>query len=318
MTPFTALIGLILIAGGPVHSGLRPPQDEVWHRDSRNEAWTVYAFLENPSRQRIGATVTFFEGRWFIFTGGAVMAAFVHEGEKAASFSHEIFLPVIGDIVHAPGRLDERFGAQRIASDKGAIRLFIDRDGNRLSLVMTPIKPWFPTGGKGGGYVYPRLSARGTLVMAGKKEDVSGRALLTHVWGDAVEEGEDSFLVQLEDGTDLDINVYHDPRGAALQEGRRAVISRPDGGVEALQGFGFTVLSWWTSPKSRRRYPAGWEISMPGQGPVLTLSPTVPDQELRAMGIAYWLGTCTVTAAYQGQEIEGRAYAVLLGHPKSR
>ena len=69
----------------------------------------------------------------------------------------------------------------------------------------------------------------------------------------------------------------------------------PQGNTRHLNRSDFTVkpTGAWTSPHTQTKYPAGWEITIPGAGYRLKLTPTAPDQEIRSQApakVTYWEG----------------------------
>ncbi len=331
LLPWTLAVALAS-APGQAPTDVTDFRDEGRHAQPRMETWNIFGLLEGPKGEKVGIAVTFFDGRWTIFSGGAVMMAAVNESEGKAAFDEEIFLPLIGDIRHREDRLDERFGHQRLVRDGDVLRLSVDRGPLVISLEMSPVKTRFAAGAAEG-YVIPRMRARGKVSLSGIRGGlVTGWAQMSHVWSETMADDRDAFIVLLDDGTDMDLGILHDPSGAGPLPGSYATLSDPDGRSEKIPvslltpdwgakdgmdaGLGYTVVSWWTSPASRRRYPAGWEVRIPGEDLAMRLEPAVADQELRALGVAFWIGSCRVTAVHRGRTIGGRAYAVLLGHPK--
>jgi predicted secreted hydrolase len=77
------------------------------------------------------------------------------------------------------------------------------------------------------------------------------------------------------------------------------------------------VTSRWVSPRTGADYPAGWRITVPGEGLGITLVPTVADQELdtrATTGVVYWEGSQRVTATRNGRSVGGEAYVELTGY----
>jgi predicted secreted hydrolase len=70
------------------------------------------------------------------------------------------------------------------------------------------------------------------------------------------------------------------------------------------------------SPKTGIDYPAGWRITIPGEGLEIGLTPTVAGQELdtRATTSIYWEGSQKVSASRGGKFLGGEAYVELTGY----
>jgi predicted secreted hydrolase len=202
--------------------------------------------------------------------------------------------------------------------------------GLGLQLQLIALKPptlqdgdgWIDFGAAGGSYYYSRtrLAATGQLSLGGHALQVSGEAWFDHQWGDFIAVGGggwDWFAVNLADGSDLTFSLVRDRDGSyALVYG---TLVRPDGETLHLarQAFTVSVLGSWTSPRTGARYPAGWRIEVPGEQLLITLTPSVPDQELdtrATTGVVYWEGSQVVRAQRAGQPLGGEAYVELTGY----
>ena len=67
--------------------------------------------------------------------------------------------------------------------------------------------------------------------------------------------------------------------------------------------FEVQVTDHWTSPATGATYPAGWRVTIPGEGLAIDLHPTVADQELdtrASTGVVYWEGSQVVSATRGG------------------
>jgi len=121
----------------------------------------------------------------------------------------------------------------------------------------------------------------------------------------------------LDDGTDVTISLVRDAAGAyPLVYG---TLVRADGRVEHLEReqFRVSVTKDWTSPATGAVYPAGWQVSLPGEGLEIGLQPTVPAQELdtrATTGVVYWEGSQVVSASRDGRALGGEAYVELTGY----
>jgi predicted secreted hydrolase len=214
------------------------------------------------------------------------------------------------------------------------IRLTARDEGLALDLTLTPVKPpvFHGDGGfsrKAAGtdhaslyYSLTRLATRGSVTVNGRRLSVSGESWMDREFSSSQlapnQAGWDWFALQLEDGAE--IMLYH--------------LRLTDGGVDAAssgtyvdpQGrtrhltrddFRITVTGYWRSAQSGARYPAAWEIRLPALGYELSLTPTLPDQELRTTGstrITYWEGQVKVTGRLQDAPVTGRGYVELTGY----
>ena len=185
---------------------------------------------------------------------------------------------------------------------------------------------WIDFGVAGSSYYYSRTSmdATGTVTLGDRTLQVEGDAWFDHQWGDFISVGAggwDWFAVNLADGTDLTLSLVRAADGSyPLVYG---TLVAPDGSTRRLDRDAFTVAvtDTWTSPATGATYPAGWQVSLPGEGLEIMLEPSVAQQELDTRpttGVVYWEGSQSVRATRDGQPVQGEAYVELTGYAPAR
>ncbi|UYZ62150.1 lipocalin-like domain-containing protein [Hymenobacter weizhouensis] len=221
--------------------------------------------------------------------------------------------------------------------------------GHAINLRTQPLKPVLLHSGTGyenygdvaraGYYSYPRLTTTGTLEIDGKVREVEGQLWYDRQWNcNSVTNkgiGWDWFSLQLDEpavtagGAAPTAPVQHEIMAYLLfdRNSSRTVsggtYSGPGQAVDLkAQDFQLDVLSYWTSPHSRLRYPSKWRLRIPSQGYDLTITPLVPDQELTLKLFAgikmhYWEGMCRVEGTHHGQPVQGNSYVELTNRGKS-
>ena len=206
--------------------------------------------------------------------------------------------------------------------------------GLGLDLVLKPLKP--PAlHGQGGysrksgtsdaaSYYYslPRLDTRGTITVDGRTLAVTGESWMDHEFFTGAMApnlaGWDWFSLQLADGWEVMLYLLRQKDGAVDPASSGSLID-PQGNVRHLNLADFTVkpTGAWTSPHTQTKYPAGWEITIPGAGYRLRLTPTVPDQEIRSQApakVTYWEGQVKIEGVKNGAPVAGVGYAELTGY----
>ncbi|AWM33947.1 lipocalin family protein [Hymenobacter nivis] len=235
-----------------------------------------------------------------------------------------------------PVRLREHKGAQvwKFDGQEGRYQLQAALTGKKnagyaLDLRTAPTRPVVLHGGgtgyehygkgiEAGYYSYPRLATTGTLTVGGKTHQVAGEMWYDRQWNCAAvvdkNTGWDWLSIQLDQPREelMLYSLHNRTTGEALSNG---TLSGDGGRNLRLTGpdFQLTPLTYWTSPKSKKKYPAKWRVQVPGQGYDLTVEPLVPNQELalrffHAFTMYYWEGMCRVTGTHNGQPVTGRAY----------
>ncbi len=225
---------------------------------------------------------------------------------------------------------DLRVGDWRMWGSDGNDRLVASMPGYAIALSLTPSKP--PALHDGDGYIdygsgeasyyysRTRLDISGSIAVDGETLRVTGEAWMDHQWGDFDtfdDGGWDWFAVQLDDGSDLMLYVIRAEDGTPLIVDSSLVAQ--DGALTVLDGDDFTITptATWTSPETGVTYPSEWTVGLPEQDLILTVTPTMPDQELdttASTGVIYWEGEVTVAGDRAGTPVAGLGYVELTGY----
>ncbi len=167
-------------------------------------------------------------------------------------------------------------------------------------------------------YSFPRMPARGTVVVEADTVPVSGAAWLDREWSTSALgpdlEGWDWFALRFEDGRDL---MYYRLRrsdgGTDPLSG--GVLVRADGSAPPLSADDVVleVLDRWTSPTTGVTYPSRWRVSVPETGLELTLTPWLRNQELD-VAFRYWEGAVDAVGRDRQGPVRGAGYVELTGY----
>jgi predicted secreted hydrolase len=208
--------------------------------------------------------------------------------------------------------------------------LVADMDRYTIDLQLTSTKPpalhdeigYVDFGASGGSYYYSRtrIDVTGALTVDGTPLPVTGEAWFDHQWGNFITVGAggwDWFSVQLDDGNDLTISLVRDTDGAIVTS--YGTIVRPDGEAVHLTPDQIAVRTTdtWTSTHTGATWPSRWTIDVPTEGWTLTITPTMPDQELdtrASTDVIYWEGEVLVEGTIDGSPTTGLGYVELTGY----
>lgn len=321
------------------------PRDHGTHPGYRTEWWYYTGHLVSDQGELFGYQLTFFRvaltsspppraSAWAADTVYFAHFALTDGPGRRFHFRERAQRGALGLAGAAIDRLHVWVDDWQATSQGENIRLTAQDEGLALDLTLTPIKPpvFHGDGGysrKAAGtdhaslyYSLTRLATRGTLNVNGRHLTVRGESWMDREFSSSQlaphQAGWDWFALQLEDGAE--IMLYHlrltdggvDAASSGTYidpQGRTRHLSRDD--------FQITVTGHWRSPASGARYPAAWEIRLPALGYELSLTPTLPDQELRTAGstrITYWEGQVKVTGRLKDAPIKGRGYVELTGY----
>jgi predicted secreted hydrolase len=203
-----------------------------------------------------------------------------------------------------------------------------------LDLVAQPSKPMLLHGNNGLSqkadcvgcashyYSYPIMATKGSLTLDGKTQPVEGNSWMDHEFGSnqltKKQVGWDWFSLQLDNNTQVMLYQMRQAKGV-IDPNSSGTVSLPSGKASHLgvKAFSIRPLSAWTSPHTKTRYPASWQVSLPAYKASFTVTPLLNDQELRLRdntGVNYWEGACTVKGVWLGKPVNGKAYVELTGY----
>jgi len=204
-------------------------------------------------------------------------------------------------------------------------------DGNKsIDLHLKPVKPLVLNGKNGYSrkseespliasvyFSYTQMNTQGKLTIGDKVYHVKGKS-----WFDREistkglsekQAGWDWFAIQLDDNREIMIYMLRNKNGSldpyssgtfVYQNGRYRMLSKDD--------FSITVLSHYNSEKTGARYHSQWEIKIPSEKLILSITPLIQDQEVLAFsstGNYYWEGACRVEGSARG-----KAYVEMTGY----
>lgn len=300
------------------------PKDEGRHPDAKIEMWNLCGHFVDESGTQIGIMSSFFTGKYLFFRGNAAFIVFADENRKTHLNDYKLFLPLFSSVEHTERKLDERYGDNLLTkTDNGIYKLSMAIGDYEVRLDMTPQKEAMfskksnvqLSGNSLSRYLFPRLEAKGNINTGdGKTKKVSGSVSLDHVWSGSMEEDHDVFIIQLSDTTDLYVFFRHGENGQGPLAGSFVNIAYADNQHVSLSDYKIDILEWWTKPGTTRKYPKGWRLTIPSQNIALTLLPTFLDQEMTMMGTTWWNGTASVSGKIAGENINGKAWAILHGY----
>jgi predicted secreted hydrolase len=315
------------------------PKDHFDHPEFRTEWWYYTGNLRAADGHRYGFELVFFRqgvhgpkdnlSAWRVDDLYLAHLALTDiDGRRFQYFKRlNRAGPGIAGVSFEDGRIWNGNWESKWDKASGAQALSAVAAGIRFSLRLTPLKPAVIQGEKGVSqksaaagrasyYVsFPRLGVAGTLNGAA----VTGAAWMDHEWfTNQLESGQvgwDWLSAQLDDGTEIMLfEIRHadgsiDPYSAGTfvgRDGRSHHIKRAD--------FEMQPVEFWTSPKTRARYPVKWRIRIPALKLALECDAAIPNQELAsedAAGPSYWEGAVT----YSGS-VAGTGYLEMTGYDK--
>jgi predicted secreted hydrolase len=322
------------------------PADHGAHPGYRSEWWYFTGNLAAADGRHFGFQLTFF--RFALAPGAAERAS--AWATNQAWMAHLTVTDSAGRRFHAAERLargalglagaeaapfrvwlgDWEAKAVESGADIYPLQLSARAEDFAIDLTLTSAKPlvlqgedgWDRKGPEPGNasyyYSYTRLVARGQLNIGGAPIDVGGSVWMDREWGSSALgpdlAGWDWCALQLSDGSELMLYRLRHKDGRASAFSKAAVIE-PNGERRsyAADEFSFEPRRWWTSPKTKVKYPVAWSIELPAEGLTLAVEPGLDDQELD-LTVRYWEGAVTASGRDRDGALRAEGYLELAGY----
>jgi predicted secreted hydrolase len=321
------------------------PRDHGAHPRYKTEWWYYTGHLRAKDGESFGYQLTFFRAglkkpapkarsAWALHTVYFVHLALSDATRKTFIFREKANRGALGLAGAEEGRLKVWIDSWSAQIEGKAHHLQAQDEGLGLDLILTPTKPAVLHGdagfsrkaaqGNAASYYYSltRLDTRGRITVNGRDLEVTGSSWMDHEFFTHTlapeQAGWDWFALQLNDGREVMLYLLRHQDGT-IDPASSGTLVDPQGRTQHLKlaDFKLTPTGSWKSPRSKASYPAGWNLEIPGPDLSLTLTPTLPDQEIRAGeagSVTYWEGQIRVQGRSGQQPVSGLGYAELTGY----
>ena len=221
-----------------------------------------------------------------------------------------------------PSRPDELF----------PLRLQAEEEGVAIDLTLNAVKPlvlqgdqgWDPKGAGSGNasyyYSFTRMETSGTVTIPDGAFSVTGQSWRDHEWSTSAlgpdEIGWDWFALQLDDGREI---MYYQLRreDGTISPFTGGTLVEADGSKRHLtaEDVDLVVLDRWTSNVSGAEYPVSWDLRIPKEDLLLSVSAVMPNQELN-VSVRYWEGAVDISGTSDDSPVSGVGYVELTGYDR--
>ncbi len=327
----------------------RFPRDHGAHERFRTEWWYYTGHLTAADGRRFGFELTFFRrgippdqiqtlpSKWSIQQLYLAHFALTDLSTGRFYYADKVSRDGLGKAGAETGRLHvwvDRWSLLMEDRTAPGHQLHAATDNVAIDLTVVPGKP--PViHGRGGisrkgadpgqashYYSLTRLSAEGQIRIGTETVAVTGLSWMDHEFGSADlgqnVVGWDWFSLQLSDSTEL---MWYSLRRAdgSSDPVSSGTLVLADGRIQPLDAKDLTIepLAYWTSPRSKGRYPQRWRLTAPALGMDLTVDSLLADQELdtsRSTRVTYWEGTVSASGQARGAPVTGRGYVEMTGY----
>lgn len=327
----------------------RFPRDHGAHERFRTEWWYYTGHLAAVDGHRFGFELTFFRrgippdqvhtlpSKWSIQQLYLAHFALTDLSTGRFYYADKVSREGLGKAGAETGRLKvwvDRWSLLMDEQPAPAHHLQAATDNVAINLTVVPQKPPIIHGRDGISrkgtepgqashyYSFTRLGTEGMIRVGAETFAVTGLSWMDHEFGSADlgqhVVGWDWFSLQLSDSTELMWYALRRPDGSSdpvssgtfvLADGRVQPLDRQDLVIEPL--------AYWTSSRSKGRYPQRWRLTAPALGLDLTVESLLADQELdtaRSTRVTYWEGAVAASGQARGAPVTGRGYVEMTGY----
>jgi predicted secreted hydrolase len=309
--PLTGLINL------PVDDAVHP------YTPASLEWWYWTSHLETDEGRRFGFLDIVYTSL-FELTPGSVAplqwsdTTISDVAEGKYHFPGRAFLPEAAAVIPSGFKFD--IGQNRVVGGKGhdEIHAIVDDGARRYDVDLTLESEKAPVMHMAGGYIFDyartRMATRGHITVDGHRYEVHGFTYFDHEWGDqlyvmATVQNWTWISIQLEDERELVVLVLNRKDGTQMAwadlTDAHCKTTRYEPGEFTLTATG----SWQQS--SSCEYPMGWEVSIPGAGLQLKVTPSILDQDIYVPGMDHYYEGEAAVRGWDHGPIRGRAVVEL-------
>lgn len=327
----------------------RFPRDHGAHERFRTEWWYYTGHVTAADGRRFGFELTFFRrgippdqiqtlpSKWSIQQLYLAHFALTDLNSGRFYYADKVSREGLGKAGAETDRLHvwvDRWSLEMAAPTAPSHQLQAATDSVAITLTVVPEKPPVIHGrdgisrkgadpGKASHYYsLTRLATEGQIRVGTETIAVTGLSWMDHEFGSADlgqnVVGWDWFSLQLSDSTEL---MWYSLRRAdgSSDPVSSGTLVLADGRVQALdaQHLSIEPLAYWTSPRSKGRYPQRWRLTAPALGMDLTVESLLADQELdtsRSTRVTYWEGAVSASGQARGASVTGRGYVEMTGY----
>ena len=170
-------------------------------------------------------------------------------------------------------------------------------------------------------YSIPKLAVDGKIRLSNQTIPIAGTAWFDREWSTSVLEsgqiGWDWFGLHIAEDMELMYYQIRQANGKPASQ-NHGVLILDNGAREIKLGSEVQLkpLAYWTSKKTRARYPIKWQLTSAEHALDLTISAKFNDQQWDGTFI-YWEGAVTTTGVFQNKPINGEGFLEMTGYDTS-
>jgi hypothetical protein len=289
------------------------------------ETWAFHSKIDFPEKKGALYLGMFFcSGTLYFLKGNFAHIFWMDTSTGEFKYVNNVFIPPFEKVVHSEKNLDEKYHGSFFRYNAIDQSFLASANLKKFcaELSFFPEKPSFDydqvcqldsEAKMSDWYMFPRMNINAS-VNGEYDLTASGQGHFQHFWGEEINESGDFVVAHLESGYDIVINEISIPEeNTSLPDEVYILISDPDGNVERISSFDYSVLEWAKSGKKGKEYPVHISIKSNDRNLNLDVRVFKDDQTANLLGTEKWFGYADVRGHLDNKPQSGWAFFSPIG-----
>ena len=160
-------------------------------------------------------------------------------------------------------------------------------------------------------FIYPSINISGKVKLNKEKYKVSTNSNYWKIWNAAdfinKDQRVEQFVIHTEKSEETILITIKLSKDGSLNKYIGYTINSSTDEIKKLDNLSITVLDFWTSKASGKKYPLSMKINIPEKNQEIILTPEFNEQEMTLLKSATWIGFGKIITKSPDKELKGDA-----------
>ncbi len=284
------------------------------------ETWAFYTKMDLPEKEGALYVGMFFcSGSLYFLRGNFAHIFWLDTSTGEYTYENNIFLPPFEKVTHCEKSLNEKYEDSFFLYNpqKNNFLAYVSFKNFCATLTLFPEKDTLdcdqicqrdPEKKRFDWYLYPRMNIEASL-DGGYDLCTSGQGHFQHYWGDKIHEASDVVVAHLDSGYDIMINdIPPLEEDSSKKPEFYMLISDPDGKVQKITSFEYSVLEWAQIGNKGKKYPVHVSVKSKDRNVNLDIRAFKKDQTANLLGVEKWFGYAGIEGHIDNKPQKGWAF----------
>lgn len=289
------------------------------------ETWSFHSKIDLPGKdEALYLGIFFCSGTLYFLNGNFAHIFWLDMSTGEYTYENDIFLPPLERVTHCKKSLNEKYHDSffRYNSRENTILTYASFSNFCTKLTFFPEKSTFdydqvcdnvPEKKNFDWYMFPRLNIE-AVMDGGYDLCAPGQGHFQHYWGDKIDESGDFIVAHLESGYDIIINDIYSPEDeSSMLPDEYILLSDPDGKVQKISAFEYSVREWAESGNKGKKYPVHISVTSKERNLNLNVRVFKNDQTANLLGVEKWFGYADIDGSIDNKPQKGWAFFSPIG-----